>query len=146
MRMRGIAFLALGLITLTLPAQAGEMCVTIGEVSSQVAGKGASYEPMLRAASEDELRLLNLKQVPASKRVVVSVALVRLDTLAQQHSVDATCKVTATLRDARAGTLFAVLEGQAQASSSEPPGAVESSAVRGAIHGALAHIPEALRR
>ena len=89
---------------------------------------------------------LDLSRVPQGKRVIVSVALVRLDTLAEPRATDATCEVSATLRDARAGTVFAILEGKARAKSADAPGQVESSVVHGALHGALARIPEVLRR
>ena len=47
---------------------------------------------------------LDLSRVPRGKRVIVSVALVRLDTLAEPRTTDATCEISATLRDARGGT------------------------------------------
>jgi hypothetical protein len=120
--------------------------VVIGEVSSQVARAGTDYEPLLRSASEDELRMLDLSHVPKTKRVVVSVALVSMDTLAESHDTDATCVVNAVLREARGGTIFAILEGKARAKSGGAPQVVERSALEGAIHGALARIPEVLRR
>ena len=84
--------------------------------------------------------------MPRAKRVIVSVALVRLDTLAEPRATDATCVVSATLRDARGGTVFAILEGKARAKSGEAQSSVERSALQGALHGALARIPEVLRR
>jgi len=84
--------------------------------------------------------------VPRGKKVIVSVALVRLETLAETRATDATCEVSASLRDAKGGTVFAILEGRARAKSGGAPGSVESEAVHGALHGALARIPEALRR
>ena len=140
---------ALGLATLAAfassSAEAGEKRVTIGEVSSNVVRTGVDYESIVRAASEEELRALDLSRVPRGKRVIVSVALVRLDTLAEPPATDTTCEVSATLREAKGGTVFAILEGKARAKSGGAPGAVESTAVHGALRGALARIPEVLR-
>ena len=150
-----IASGALAVAALAAPAQAGpatgssaparEKRVVIGEVSSQVVRRGVDYEPLLRAASEEELQTLDFSRVPRGKRVIVSVALVRLDTLAEPRAVDATCEVSATLRDARGGTVFAILQGTARTKSGGPPGTVEATVVHGALHGALARIPEVLR-
>jgi hypothetical protein len=132
--------------TLAVTAQAGERRVIIGEVSSKVVRSGVNYESVLRAASEEELSALDLSRVPRGKKVIVSVALVRLDTLSemQTHATNTTCEVSASLRDAKAGTVFAILSGRARAQSGGAPGSVESEAVHGALHGALARIPEAL--
>jgi hypothetical protein len=147
---RGVASivicLALALAFTTSSAEAGDRRVTIGEVSSQVVRTGVDYESILRAASEEELRSVDLSHVPRGKRVIVSVALVRLDTLGEPPAFDTTCEVSATLRDAKGGAVFAILEGKARAKSGGASGAVESSAVHGALHGALGRIPEALRR
>ena len=69
----------------------------------------------------------------------------RLDTGGAPPAIDATCEISATLRDAKGGAVFAILEGKARAKSGGASVAVESSAVHGALHGALARIPEALR-
>jgi hypothetical protein len=42
--------------------------------------------------------------------------------------------------------VFAILEGKARVKGGGAPGAVESSVVHGALHGALGRIPEVLRR
>jgi hypothetical protein len=141
----GLTMLAAAALALPAEAGAGEKRVVIGEVSSQVVRSGVDYESLLRAASEEELQSLDLSRVPRGKRVIVSVALVRLDTLAEPRATDATCEVSATLRDARGGTVFAVLQGTARAKSNGAPVTVESTAVHGALHGALARIPEVLR-
>ena len=143
--MRTISSIVLAAAVFAAPASAGENRIVIGEVSSQVARTGVRFEPLLRAASEEELTALDLSKVPRGKRVIVSVSLVRLDTLAEPSTTDATCEVSATLREARGGTVFAILEGKARVKGGGTPGAVETSVVHGALHGALARIPEALR-
>jgi hypothetical protein len=131
---------------LALPAQAGERRIVIGEVSSRVVRSGVNYERVLRAASEEELKTLDLSLVPHEKRVIVSVALVKLETLGEPQAIDSSCEISATLRDAKGGTLFAILQGRARTKGGGPPGTVESAVVHGALHGALARIPEVLRR
>jgi hypothetical protein len=140
----------LALALFAVPAHAADRCVALGEVSSRVVREGIDYERLLRTASEQEISSLDLGRVARGRRVIVSVALVRLDTAAAQGNdrrvTDATCKVSATLRNARGGSVFAVLEGEARASSSDTRDAVETSAVHGALRGALGRIPDALRR
>ena len=119
--------------------------VVIGEVSSIVARPGVDYATVLRTASETELGALDLTGVPSDRKVVVSISLVRLDTLAETRSVDSSCAVSAVLRESRGGAVFAILEGRARARSGEPAGVVERSAMEGALHGALARIPEVLK-
>ena len=121
------------------------MPVVIGEVSSNVKRPGVDYATLLRTASETELGSLDLTGVPRGRKVVVSISLVRLDTFAETRSIDSSCAVSAVLRESRGGAVFAILEGRARARSGEPAGVVERSAVEGALHGALARIPEVLK-
>jgi hypothetical protein len=145
MRTLRVASFVLALAALASTSRAaGEKAITLGEVSSQVASDhGLDYAALVRSVSEDELRAIDTRGLPHGKRVIVSVSLVRLDTLALPRS-RATCVVSATLRDAKGGAVFALLEGQAQAMDGERH-AIETSALHGALHGALARIPEALR-
>jgi len=152
----------IGVSFLVSSASAGERPIVIGEVSSQVARVGVDFASLLRSASEQEVRGLDVSHVPHGKRVIVSVALVRMDThmnahmnahvdtrtdtLAEPRAVDATCEVSATLRDAKHGTVFAILDGRARAESGGTTDTVELSALQGALHGALARIPDVLRR
>ena len=144
-RRRALA-LVLALAALAVSAQAGERRITIGEVSSKVTRSGINYESLLRSASEEELQALDLSHVPRGKRVIVSVALVRLDTLGDPRALDTTCEVSAAVREAQGGNMIAILSGKARGTSGAAPGSVESTLVHGAIHGALAHIPEVLER
>jgi len=137
---------AFALATLAAPAHASDRGVVIGEVSSNVTRRGVDYEILLRSASEEEVLSLDLRRVPRERRVIVSVALVRLDVDADPRAAGASCKVSATVRDARKGAVFAILEGEARATGQGSAGAAEATAVRGALHGALAHIPELLAR
>ena len=81
----------------------------------------------------------------ASRRDAVrSASLVRLDAEYERGLVSgATCVVSITLRSRDGGVLFAVLEGHARAQGASSH--VPESALRGAVHGALARVPEALK-
>ena len=140
------AALLVSVSCLVSSADAGEKPIVIGEVSSQVERVGVDYASLLRSASEQEVGALDVSHVPHGKRVIVSVALVRMDTFSEPRSIDATCEVSATLRDAKRGSIFAILEGKARARSGGATNTVERSALQGALHGALARIPDVLRR
>ena len=142
---RSVAWL-FALLTLTVPAQASDARVVLGEVSSQVVRTGVDYQAIVRLVPEAELSHLDLRPIPDGRRVIVSVSLVRLDTKAASAGADATCRVSATLRNAKSGAIFATLEGQARATGGGARAAAEASAVLGALHGMLARVPDALRR
>ena len=133
------------LVTMAPALVARDKPVVIGEVSSQVARRGVDYASLVRSVSEEELRGLDWSRVPHGKRVIASIALVRMDTFEEPRTTDSTCEISATLRDARGGAVFAILEGKARAKTD---GAItsEMDALHGALHGALARIPEVLRR
>ncbi len=145
--MRALYAVSVGmaLSAVAVSGDAGDKPIVIGEVSSQVARDGIDYASLVRSASEDEVRALDMSHVPRGKRVIVSVALVRMDTFAETRTTDATCEISATLRDAKRGAVFAILEGRARAKSDGAPNRVELSALQGALHGALARIPDVLR-
>ena len=67
-----------GVALLSSSAGAGDKPIVIGEVSSQVARVGVDYAALLRSVSEQEVRALDVSHVPRGKRVIVSVALVRM--------------------------------------------------------------------
>jgi len=137
--------IGIALSVVAVSSNAGEEPIVIGEVSSQVARDGVDYASLVRSASEEEVRALDVSHVPHGKHVIVSVALVRMDTFAEPSVTDATCEISATLRDAKRGAVFAILEGRARAKSEGAPNTVELSALQGALHGALARIPDVLR-
>jgi len=142
-KLRAAVWVAVSMVALS--ANAGDRPIVIGEVSSQVARDGVDYAGWVRSASEEEVRGLDVSHVPHGKQVIVSVALVRMDTLAETRTTDTTCEISATLRDAKRGSVFAVLNGKARAKSGGAPRTVELSALQGALHGALARIPDVLR-
>lgn len=136
--------LAVGLcVAMLAPAKAADASsrhLSLGEVAV-VPPAATHMTPELRADLDAELRALDLRG--ARKDAILSVSLVRLDTARGHGSDEATCVVSATLRSRSGGVLFAVLEGRARAEGVS--GRVSESALRGAVHGALSRVPEALR-
>jgi len=117
--------------------------VALGEVSSSVKRGDLDLPSFLRSTFEEELHALDLGRAPLRGRAILSVSLVRMDTLASQGSGPVTtCVVSATLRDAKRGSVFAILEGKAHGASDAGARAI----VRTAVQGAVARIPEAMRR
>lgn len=121
-------------------ADAGSRHLSLGEIAVLPSG-AAHLTPELRADLEAEIRSLDLRG--ARKDAILSVSLVRLDTERTRGSAAATCVVSATLRSRSGGVLFAMLEGHARAQGASDH--IPESALRGAVHGALSRVPEALR-
>jgi hypothetical protein len=119
--------------------------VLIGEVSSEVVDHGTvDYASLVHRASEEELGALDLSQARAGKRFIVSISLRRMETHHSARHVDTTCKVTAAVREERSGRLLAALDGQARATGSASDVTLEEQALHGALHGAFAHLPDAI--
>lgn len=110
--------------------------VDLGEVSAAPKAD-ATAVPLLRQATEQELSALDLRS--AKKDAVLSISLVRLETEGQR----VTCVVSATLRTKSGGTIFAILEGRALVSGASD--SARSASLKGAVHGAVGRIPEALK-
>ena len=129
-------------IAMLAPAKAADAesrHLSLGEVAV-VPSDAAYMTPELRADLEAEIRSLDLRG--AHKDAVLSVSLVKLETEHTRGASSADCVVSAALRS-RNGVLFAMLEGRARAQGASAH--VPESALRGAIHGALSRVPEALR-
>jgi hypothetical protein len=76
---------------------------------------------------------------------VLSVSVVRLESHVASPA-DVTCVVSATLRDRRGGSVFAVMEGSAR--GQDEPGrvlALERNTLRAAVRSAVARVPEAMK-
>jgi hypothetical protein len=124
-------------------ARAGAPLVALGEVSTIVERRDVDLRALLRSSLEQELHALDLSQVPKGRPAILSVSLVSMDTLPSAGDAPVTvCVVSATLRDAKRGAIFAILEGRARGPNDVAPRAIVQTAVRGA----LARVPEALRR
>jgi hypothetical protein len=121
-------------------AEARKPQVALAEVSTPARRDLAPAA--LRATVEEELGALDM--AGAKKHAVLSVSVVRLDTVPTPKGVETTCVVSATLRTEGGQTLLAVLEGHAKALGAGAP-SLERAALKGAVHGAMARIPEALK-
>ncbi len=122
-----------------LGADGAEKPVSLGEVSAHVARHDFDVARVLRATAEQELATLELGRKKPREKVIVSVSLVRMD----DETNAATCVVSASLRTARTGNVFAVVEGKARAS--QPQANADENALRGAVRGAMLRVPEALQ-
>jgi hypothetical protein len=120
-------------IAISATAGAKEHPVALGEVSTAVVRGDRQLDAMLRATLVKELGELDFSRVPGRAPAILSVSLVRMDS--------ATCVVSATLRTARGGAIFAVLEGRARTEN----GAPSQSLMKSAVHGALDRVPDALK-
>jgi hypothetical protein len=99
----------------------------------------------LRAMVSDALAALDPSGMPRDGAVVLSLSVVRLDSRPSAPA-EVTCVVSATLRDRRRGSLFAVLEGSAR--GQDDPSrvrALEQATIRAAVSSAVARVPEAMR-
>ena len=137
LRVTSVAMLS-AMFVIVAPAQAGGDAVALGEVSTSIQRQDLDLRALLRSSAEEEIRALDLSKVPSAKRSILSLSLVRMDTA---HA-ETTCVVSATLRDRRQGAIFAILEGRAHADS----GAGDRAILRTAVRGAVARVPEALRK
>jgi hypothetical protein len=128
--------------------EAGEKpaLVAVGEVSTQVLRSDVDLAGVMRAALAEELPALDLSRA-RRRPVILSVSLVRMETQASASGASTTAVISATLRTKRGGSLFAILEGKAQAyDGSKERRTVEQTALRSAVHGAINRIPEALAK
>jgi hypothetical protein len=141
----GFALLALvGASAALVPAAAAERAVSLGEVSSRVVRADVDLESVLRSSIDAQLRDLDVRRIPGGKHVVLSAALVRMETDLVTRSVTAT--VSVAMRTARGGSVFALLEGRARVGlESARSLATERRAIDAAVRAALERMPEALR-
>jgi hypothetical protein len=127
--------LALGLGTGDASA-AAESEIAVAEVATPPASSGVD-RATLKSAAEGEIRRLDGSRA-RGRRVLVSVALV------QGSDAPVAFTVNATLREARTGNIFAVVEGRARgegAASRDLNKQVAHAAVRSAVR----QIPAALK-
>jgi len=145
--------LALGLSATTAssdPTQA-KTPVTLAEVASRVDGAALpNVVELLRSDVESEIAAIDWDKTGLrnkTKKYTVSAAVVRLDSKREADGLKATCTVSATLREAKTGTLLAIVEGRAQAEEAPSAGArAQRGALAGAARGAVTALPEAIRR
>jgi hypothetical protein len=141
MRITTLAVVSLfALIAPTKAADAGSKHLSLGEIAILPSG-ATNMTPALRSALVAEMGDLDLRG--SHKDAILSVSLVKLDSERERGVASTTCVISATLRSRDGGVLFAVLEGRARAQGSSDH--LSENAVRGAVHGALSRIPDALK-
>ena len=121
-------------------ADAESKHLSLGEIAVVPSG-ATNMTSTLKSALESEMRELDLRG--ARKDAILSVSLVKLDTERDHGSSASTCVISATLRSRDGGVLFAVLEGRARAQGASDH--VPENALRGAVHGALSRVADALK-
>lgn len=132
-------------------AQAGDPApaVTLAEVASQVdpaATRLANVTELLRRSVQAELGAIDWSKQRLRRRYKVSASLVRLEAAQVEGGLRVSCTVSAAVRD-DGGVLLAVVEGRARAEGSSAARThAEEGALSGAVRGAVAALPEAIRR
>jgi hypothetical protein len=149
------ALCGLSLLSITQPglptAHAAGPPVSVGEVNvaaEQVAPSGApELTRALRSALRDELAQLSAQGVVLRHPLVVSATLTKLSSQQRQRNASASASISLALRRADDQVLFAELIGRASAEeTSGNLASVQSAALRGAVHGAVTRLPEAVGR
>ena len=142
-----LGFIALSLVVATAGEASGaEKKVALGEVSTNVVRTDVDLSALLRTTLESELAGIDLSRVSRKDASILSVSLVRMDTVPTARGASTTCVISATLRTKKGGAVFAILEGRARADNgAATQKSAEASAIQGAVRGAIVRLPEALR-
>ena len=124
---------------------AGEPPIGVGEVTASASSRDVDVGA-LRAMVTEAVETLDTSTLPRGSSAVLSVSVLRLDSRVTAPA-EVTCVVSATLRDRRRGSVFAVVEGSARGQD-EPRRmhALERAILRAAVGSAIARVPEAMRR
>lgn len=132
-----LVVLALGvLLSWSGAARAAEGPIAVGEVST--ASERSEIDiSAVRDVATAELERIDSSRLSSKRRVVVSLTLTRA--LANGPA----CNVSAMLRDARTGTMIAVIEAGVQAVGPLSPG-LWSRLTHAAVRNAMRKIPHAL--
>lgn len=126
--------------------------VSVGDIVVQLEsgaanGRDAELANTLRAALAEELAPLAKAGATGKRPLVVSASLTRLATERRAERARATASISLVLRRADDQVLFAELRGRASVEeTSDSVAAVQQAALRGAVRGAVAGLPEAVRR
>jgi hypothetical protein len=139
------------LVTLATAEAANRAAVSVGDVnvSSDASAPGdaaAELSKALRLALNDELsRVADLG--PMKRPLIVSATLTRLSSERRDERTKASATISLALRRADDQALFAELRGRASVEEASGNVAVlRRAALQGAVHGALARLPEVVQR
>jgi hypothetical protein len=152
-----VGFMALMALVAT-DAGAADPLLGIGEVNAGAAGAFEDVDDgTLRGIVEEAIGTLDPGKLPRGRAALISVSVVRLESkppatsatggaAGSTSSYEASCVVSATLRDRARGAVFAVLEGSARGQDEPRRRRVLARAIlRAAVTSAVARVPEALR-
>jgi hypothetical protein len=123
----------------------------IGDVVVQLEttanGREAELSRALRLALSEELAVLAAAGSTGKRPLVVSATLTKLLTERRAERARASASISLVLRRADDQVLFAELRGRASAEeTSDSMVTVQQEALRGAVRGAVARLPEAVQR
>lgn len=141
---------AVGLPTVKAASRTAK--VSLGDVVVQLetttpGGREAELTRALRAALAEELATLVATGDTGKRPLVVSATLTKLSTERRAERARASASISLVLRRADDQVLFAELRGRASAEeTSESVASVQQAALRGAVRGAVARLPEAVQR
>lgn len=139
-----VSALVFGTMLSTVSATAVESPVFLGEVG--VGQRAPEVRRELRSVLNAELSATDFAHVKTRDHYVLSATLVRLDSVVARDSVRATCVVSVALLRDHGSTLHAVISGRATAEVAKgQAAAVQSDALRAAVHSAITRVPQALR-
>ncbi len=142
---RLIASLSLSLVVLSPVADARDKTIVAIEARSLVARDGRDLSRDLREAVTREVDGLDLTRAPKHARFVLSASLVKLETTQRGDTTATRAKVSVTLKEAKRGALFAVIEGAATAEGGRTGDErAERDALLGAVRGAVKGVPTAV--
>jgi hypothetical protein len=142
--------LGLGIGLPTVQAASRPAKVSIGDVVVHLettSGREAELSRLLRVALSEELALLAATGSTGKRALVVSATLTKLSTERCAARARASASISLVLRRADDQVLFAELRGRASVEeTSDSVVTVQQEALRGAVRGAVARLPEAVER
>ncbi len=118
-------------------ANAGDTSIALGEVAIPPTTSGLDHAT-LKTAAEGELRIVDTSRLRKARNVVVSVAIIG------SESAPFGCTVNAMLRDAKTGSMLAIIEGRARSEQGHVNPELRKQVLRAALHSAVSKIPDAL--
>lgn len=117
-------------------AQAGDTSLSLGEIAPPPVAMEVDM-PAFKSAAEAEVRGVDVSKLRKHRKVLVSIAVIGA------AGAPFGCTVNALLRDAKTGTMLAILEGKANVEGSANA-ETRKQVLRAALRSAVTKIPEAL--
>lgn len=133
------------------PSAGAALPVSLAEVASRVDEAQLALPKateLLRKDVEAELAAADWSKLPPRKQYKLSASIVALEAAkVDPKTLRASCTVSVSIRDAKRGNILAILEGRAKVEDLASASArAQRDALAGAVRGAIAAVPEAIRR